>query len=78
MNDEDRDDLAKQIMELKGEMKDAALRIRTGLDAQSTALSELTDQMKKLNLNVERLWRVLTQEVANACRLMPERVSVVL
>jgi hypothetical protein len=57
MNDENRDDLARQIMELGGEIKDAALRIRTGLDVHSTALTELADQMKKLNLNVERLWR---------------------
>lgn len=54
MNDED---LLKQMNELKGELKDAALRIRTGMDTHTAAMNELTEQLKKLNLNVERLWR---------------------
>jgi phage shock protein A len=57
MNTQDEDNLAKQIIELKGYIKDAALRLRTGLDAQTAASSELVEQLKKLNLNVEKLLR---------------------
>lgn len=55
MNDEIRDELAKQVMELNGALKDAAIRLRTGLDIQSTALHALTEQVKELNLKIERL-----------------------
>lgn len=55
MNEDRMKELAKQIMELSGSVKDGAIRLRTGVDNHSHVLAKISQQLDRLNDNLERL-----------------------
>lgn len=55
MNEDQTEELAKQVMELSGSVKDGAIRVRTGIDAHTQVLAMISQQLHRLNDNLERL-----------------------
>ena len=56
-NSQEQESVAKQLTELKSELQDVATRISISLNTHSAAITQLTDQIKVLNVQIERLWR---------------------